>query len=260
MIRRLVLTLIALAALGFAAGPGAAAAETVGVVVMHGKDAKPSHPGVAPLARALASSGFLVDEPDLPWAERRGYDVDYERAMTEIDAAVARLKARGATAIVVAGHSLGANAAIGYGARRQGLKAVVALAPGHVVDTPAMREQFAESVARARALVAAGQGEESESFADRNGGVTFQRHVRARVYLSYFDPEGPAAMSLNAAKESAPVLWVVGARDALAKLGPGYVFAKIPANPRNQYASVDADHMNTATEAAPLVVAWLKGL
>ena len=98
--RRIVLALAALAVFVLAAGPQAAAAETIGVVMMHGKDAKPNHVAVASLSRYLAGS-FLVDEPDMPWAERRGYDVDYERAMTEIDAAVARLKARGATAIVV---------------------------------------------------------------------------------------------------------------------------------------------------------------
>ncbi|MEI6559560.1 MAG: hypothetical protein WCO00_14245 [Rhodospirillaceae bacterium] len=259
--RRTILTLIALAALAFAPGLSPArAAETVGVVLMHGKDSKPSHPGIAALARHLAGEGFLVDEPDLPWAERRGYDVDYEQAMTEIDAAVARLRARGASAIVVAGHSLGANAAIGYGARRKGLKAVVALAPGHVVDAPAMRAQMADSVARARALVAAGQGGERESFTDRNGGITFQRHVVARIYLSYFDPDGPAAIGLNAARLSAPLLWVAGDRDSLSKTGPGYAFVKAPANPRSRYATVDADHMGTPAAAGDLVIAWLKGL
>ena len=258
--RRAILAMFALAALAFATGQRAEAAETIGIVIMHGKDAKPAHIGIASLARALAGAGFLVDEPDMPWAERRGYDVDYEQAMTEIDTAVARLKARGATIIVVAGHSLGANAAIGYGARRPGLKAVVALAPGHSIDAPSMRPKFAESVAKAKAMVAAGRGEESETFTDGNHGTLFQRQVRARIYLSYFDPEGPAATARNASRLSAPLLWVVGERDPLSKLGPDYAFAKAPANPRNRFASVEADHMGTPAAAAELVIAWLKGL
>ena len=258
--KRTILALLAFAVLSFAAGPPARAAETVGVVVMHGKDAKASFPGIGRFASRLAEAGLLVDTPEMPWSGRRGYDVDYERAMAEIDAAVARLKARGATAIVICGHSLGGNAAIGYGARRKGLRAVVALAPGHVVDAPNMRVMFAESVARAKALIAAGQGGDSESFLDRNGGVNFQRHVPARIYLSYFDPDGPAAMALNAAKLSAPTLWVVGEQDPLRKLGPDYAFAKIPANPHNLYTTVDADHMGTPSAAADLVIEWLKGL
>ncbi|MEI7610857.1 MAG: alpha/beta hydrolase [Rhodospirillaceae bacterium] len=258
--RRIALALAALAVFALAAVPRAAAAETIGIVMMHGKDAKPNHIAVASLSRTLAGSGFLVDEPDLPWAEARGYDVDYEQAMAEIDAAVARLKARGATSIVVAGHSLGANAAIGYGARRKGLKAVVALAPGHSIDHPKLRAILADSVAKAKAMVAAGRGEDSESFTDGNHGRSFERHVRARIYLSYFDPEGPAAMARNAAKLSAPLLMVVGERDPLAKLGPDYAFAKAPANPKSRYVSVDADHMGTPAAAGDLVLAWLKGL
>ena len=256
--RRIVLALAALAVFVLAAGPQAAAAETIGVVMMHGKDAKPNHVAVASLSRYLAGS-FLVDEPDMPWAEARGYDVDYEQAMAEIDAAVARLKARGATAIVIAGHSLGANAAIGYGARHKDLKAVVALAPGHSIDHPRLRAIFADSVAKAKAMVAAGRGEERETFTDGNHGRTFERHVRARIYLSYFDPEGPAAMARNAAKLSAPLLMVVGERDPLAKLGPDYAFAKAPANPKSRYVSVEADHMGTPAAAGDLVLAWLKG-
>ena len=258
--RRTILTLIALAVLAFAAGPRAAAAETVGVVVMHGMDAKPPYPTVSGFVRSLAAAGFLVDDPEMPWSARRGYDVDYDRAMSEIDASVARLKARGATAIVICGHSLGGNAALGYGARHKGLKAVVALAPGHSVDTPSMQAITAESLAKAKAMVAAGRGEESDSFADRNHGVTFQRQVRARIYLNYFDPEGPAAMARNAAKLSAPLLTVVGERDPLSKFGPDYFFTKAPANPHNRYLSVAADHMGTPTAAVDQVIEWLKGL
>ena len=57
----------------------------------------------------------------MPWSFHRRYAATYDQAMTEIDAAVAELKAKGARRIVVIGHSLGANAAIGYAARRRGL-------------------------------------------------------------------------------------------------------------------------------------------
>jgi dienelactone hydrolase len=65
--------------------------------------------------------------------------------MEEIDRAVARLKSQGAKKIVVAGQSFGANAAIGYGARRDGLAAIMAIAPGHVPERP----MFAKRVASA---------------------------------------------------------------------------------------------------------------
>lgn len=262
MTRRLIILALALGlALGLSGSGGVAwAAGPIGVVVIHGKDSKPPHRGVGPLASRLAAEGFLVETPEMPWSAARGYDADYEQAMAEIDAAVARLKARGASAIVVAGHSLGGNAAIGYGARHPGLKAVVALAPGHNPDVPAMRDLCAESVARAKAMVAQGRGGETASFTDRNHGQTFQRQAVARLYLSYFDPDGPAVIPRNAAKLTAPLLMVVGDADPLSKLGPDYAFAKAPANPLGKYASVSADHMGTPAAAGDLVVTWLKGL
>jgi len=241
-------------------GAGARAAETVGVVVIHGKDAKPPFRGIVGLEGALSQAGFLVEAPEMPWSASRNYDADYEQAMVEIDGAVARLKARGAKAVVIAGHSLGGNAAVGYGARRPGLKGIIALAPGHSPEVTAMRELCADSVARAKALVAQGRGGQSDSFTDRNLGQTFQRPMVARLYLSYFDPDGPVIMPRNAAKLTAPLLWVVGDSDPLSRFGPDYAFARAPANPKNKYASVPADHMGTPSAAAELVVAWLKGL
>ena len=57
----------------------------------------------------------------MPWSARRIYDATYDQAMDEIDASVEKLKKAGAKKIAVIGHSLGANAAIGYAARRKGL-------------------------------------------------------------------------------------------------------------------------------------------
>ena len=89
----------------------------MGVVFLHGKGVWPgAFDGGIP--GALEAEGRQVVSPEMPWSLRRMYGATFEQAMTEIDAAVAGLKAKGATRIVVIGHSLGANAAIGYAARR----------------------------------------------------------------------------------------------------------------------------------------------
>lgn len=89
---------------------------------------------IGKLASALKGAGFLVVAPDMPWSRSRGFDKTYEETMAEIDDAVERLKEAGATKIVVGGHSIGANAALGYGARREGLAGVTVIAPDHVVE------------------------------------------------------------------------------------------------------------------------------
>ena len=110
-----------------------------GVVLLHGKGGTPTSM-IEGLSRSRCRrEGALVEAPELPWSARRIYDATYDQAMAEIDTAVDRLKEAGATRIVVVGHSLGGNAAIGYAARRQGLAAVVALAPGHLPEAWALR-------------------------------------------------------------------------------------------------------------------------
>ena len=138
----------ALAALGAALSPHmsrAAADEQLqgfGIVYLHGKASWPGAMNGGILS-ALRDEGALIATPEMPWSFHRRYAATYDQAMAEIDAAVAELKAKGARRIVVIGHSLGANAAIGYAARRRGmteLAGIVALSPAHLPEVGDMRE------------------------------------------------------------------------------------------------------------------------
>ncbi len=239
----------------------AADAGPTAVVVLHGKQGSPDK-YVVELATALRAAGFLVAAPEMPWSRHRAYDASYQDAMREIDAVVQELRSKGATRVAVAGHSLGGNAALAYAALHPDLAAVVCLAPGHNPERPRVRDLNTEEVRRARELVAAGRSGESLRFTDTNMGQTFGMVLPAGVFLSYFDPEGLADMPQNAAALSpqAPLLWVVGQRDPLARLGPDYAFARAPANPLSRYVEVDADHLHVPQAAAGLVVEWLRGL
>jgi dienelactone hydrolase len=186
----------------FAAGIAYAQPKETGVVVMHGKWGGIDK-YITPIAGALGGAGYRVANIEMPWSKARMYDVDYGAAMKEIDAAVAKLKADGAKRIVVLGHSLGANAALGYAATRDGLSGVIGLAPGH---SPERFQKLASSVAKAKAIVAEGKGDSTANFEDINGGQTRNVSVRARIYVSYFDPAGPAVMPNNAARLKAPLL------------------------------------------------------
>lgn len=253
---------VVLAALVWAySGSLSFAADKIGVVLMHGKG---GHPGAAidGLAAKLSAAGFDVATPEMPWSRTRIYDKDYEESMAEIDVAVAKLKAKGATRIVVAGQSMGANAAIGYGARRDGLAAVVAIAAGHSPGSPGFRKKLGADVEKARALVAAGKGEDVISAGDINQGEYFPRKVRASVYLSWFDPTGPASMPRNAAKLklATPFMWIVGEDDRISTFGRQVIYDKAPPNPKNVYVVVPGGHMDTPRIGADKIVAWLKGL
>jgi pimeloyl-ACP methyl ester carboxylesterase len=224
---------------------------------MHGKQSAPEEHRI--LATALANAGFVTDVPEMCWTEKRIYDRVYSECLREIDDAIARLKRKGATAFVVAGHSLGANGALAYGAITKGLKAVVALAPGHRPEALNRRTEVVASLATARKLAAAGRGDVPSRFTDFNGDFAISVIATPNAYLSLLAPNSPALMPNNAARLTAPLLYVVGSGDPLQR-GPDEIFAKAPPHPLNRYVTVRAGHFDTSAAAAPAMIAWLKQL
>lgn len=253
-----------LAALLLVFSLAANAAESVGIILMHGKNpGGPNWQGMTPLIGKLDSAGVQVLEPEMPWSKRRYIDVDFDSAMREIDGHVKALRAKGAQRIVIAGHSMGCPAAMAYAARHGGVDALVLLAPGHVPVGYFSRPQLAavrESIEKARAMVARGEGDlANQVFTDINQGTRLSVFTTAKTYLSYFDPTGDAEMSVTAPRIGAgvPVLWVIGRSDPLFAAGRAYAFDKLPANPRSRYLEVDANHLTTPAVAAEQVVAWI---
>jgi pimeloyl-ACP methyl ester carboxylesterase len=235
-------------------GQPAMASERIGIVLLHGKQSAPEQHG--PLADAIAAAGYPVERPEMCWSGRRIYDRPYLACLREIDAAIERLKQRGATAFVIAGHSLGANAALAYGARHR-VAGVIALAPGHAVEFIANRPQVAAGLDRARELVAQRQGDVRTTFADVNGDLVIAVNATPNAYLSFLSPDGPAVMPANAAKLTAPLLVVAGTGDPVQR-GREYFFAKAPRHPLNRYVTVNATHFGTSEAAREAVVDWLK--
>jgi pimeloyl-ACP methyl ester carboxylesterase len=245
----------------------AAQLEGFGIVYLHGKAGWPGAFNGGILS-SLQDEGALVATPEMPWSFHRRYAATYDEAMTEIDAAVAGLKAKGARRIVVIGHSLGANAAIGYAARRANLAdlaGVVALSPAHLPEIGNMHGFVADAVARAKKLIADGKGDVPQTFPDMAQGIPLIAHATPTVYVSMFDPDGPAVIPKNAAAIGAephppPLLWVVGKLDPIDRRGPDYAFDAAAKNPKSKYIEVFAGHLTTPLVARKQVVAWINSL
>jgi dienelactone hydrolase len=261
--KRLCRLILAAAALAFCASPAAWAQGSLqgyGVILMHGKFGT-AGAFLGGLKTALEKEGAIVITPEMPWSLRRIYDASYEDAMLEIDRAVMEAQRLGATRIVVGGHSMGANAALGYAARREGLAAVLALAPGHPNDITFMKAITHGGVERAREMIAAGQGDAVATFPDTAQGVPYPVRTTANIYLSLFDPEGAASMPRNAAAMGpVPLLWVVGIADPIFFKGREYAFDLGAKNPKSKYLQIAATHMTTPFQARHAVVEWLKSL
>jgi len=259
--------LAALAALVPIANPSAAADARLrgfGVVYLHGKGGLPGGFNGGILS-GLEDEGALIAAPEMPWSLRRRYAATYDQAMAEIDVVVGALKAKGAARIVVIGHSLGANAAIGYAARHSDLAGVVALAPGHLPETGRMRSFVSDAVARAKKLVAAGEGNVPQTFPDMAQGIPLVATATSVVYLSMFDPDGPAVIPKNAAAigtapHPVPLLWVAGKLDPIDRRGPAYAFDAAAKNPKSEYIEVLAGHLTTPLAARKQVVDWINSL
>jgi pimeloyl-ACP methyl ester carboxylesterase len=114
-----------------------------------------------------------------------------------------------------------------------------------------------DSLSRAKAMVAAGHGNDSDNFMDVNQGEKRMIRMTAAIYLSYWDPQGPAVMPQNASKLTAPLLWVVGADDPMLPRGAAYAFDKAPPNPLSRYMPVSGGHFTVMQSIAPQLVAWL---
>ena len=156
--------------------------------------------------------------------------------------------------------SVGGLGALAFGARRQGLVGIIALAAnGSPERLVRLFPQIAQSVAEAQAMVASGRGDERASFTDGNIRGLFPINTTAAIYLSFFDPTGPANIPDNTSRLRAPLLWVAGTADR-SQTGPDYAFSRAPANPQNRYVTVDSDHLGTPTAAREAVLTWLSGL
>lgn len=253
--------MIALIALTLASGPGVALEPAQsGVVIIHGKWSSSTELGA--LRDELEEAGFLVEAPEMPWSGRRLFDKPFFEALLDIDAAIARLEAKGRPNVVLIGHSLGSVAALAHAARGGKALPQVLIAPGHFPEGIVISSRAADSVAKARGMVAEGKGDEVASFLSLNSGDR-SRTIRtaAASYLSYYDPGGPAAMSLIAPKVAmVPTLWVAPSNDPLTAAFDRLVRPKLPAGLPLVRADVVADHMSSPTDGRRVIVSWLKAL
>jgi esterase/lipase len=228
-VRRLLGRLLVLVAVISMAAP--VSAQSIGVVLMHGNTDSPDGT-IALLAAAMEDAGYVVERPEMCWSHRRRRDKPFLECLAELEAPIARLTSRGARAIVVAGMSQGGAGALAFDARRPNLAGIIALAPNGAPERLVhLFPKVAESVAQARAMVAAGNGDQRASFTDLNIHGPFPVDTTAAIYLSFFDPAGLSNMLDNVSRLREPLLWVAGTADRT-QPGPGYAFGvRQPAEP-----------------------------
>lgn len=264
-----VLVFLLAAAIGFGTAAARAQAQgqdRIGVVFMHGKQGSPQKTqGLGVITSSLEGAGAKVVAPTMPWSGG-GWDninVTMEQVFAQLDALVAALRSQGAGRIVVGGHSLGADVALAYAVARGNLAGLVMVGPGHQPGF-SYRSNAAihAAVDRARALVEQGRGNDSFSGPDGNQGTAFTVSTTAAAYYSWMDPNGLAAMDVQAPRLPAttPLFLVIGRKDPFFQRAESLVYRPAARNPYSKYVVVEADHVQTPFAAAKQISDWIIGL
>ena len=245
--------------------PGPAfAADTIGVLLLHGKTGVPGQ--MKPLAAALTAAGYVVGAPEMCWSKRRIYDHALPGCLADIDAAIGRLKGEGATKVVLGGTSFGAMAALAYAATHEGLAGVIAIVPASDPADPSGYPGLAAGIAEAKKLIAAGHGDVATQLSDIvTGDTAITVTATPNAYMSFHAPDSPVATvtrglaTIVMPKVAIPCLWVAATRDPSQQVAAA-TFAKLPRNARSQLAKVDADHAGAPDASGNAVTAWLATL
>lgn len=230
-----------------------------GVVLMHGKGGSPTK-HVADLAASLERNGFLVANLEMPWSGRRDYDVDVGAAETEVEAALATLRQKGASKVFVAGHSQGGGFALYFSGKHR-VDGVVAIAPGGNVGNPIFREKLADSVELARKLVAEGKGQEKARLNDYEGAKgSYPVMATPAAYLTWFEPDGAMnqALAMKSIPADIPVLFIAPSNDY-----PGLLrvkeamFGLLVKHPLTKLYEPNSSHLNAPTASFQEIKEWI---
>jgi pimeloyl-ACP methyl ester carboxylesterase len=235
-------------------------AGEVGVVLMHGKGGGvKSNSPIGKLAARLKGD-FVIAVPEMSWSRSRNFDGTMEEAFEEIKGVIARLKAQGATKIVVGGHSMGANTALAFATRYPGLAGVLMIAPGHRSD--AYAQQNKNALDRGNAFAGRGETDGRVEIFDKNQGKIIKRYLKVAIAVSWFDLEGLAVMQNSAPKvrTGTPVYWVIGKKDRLHPKGRDLIYSKTPTHPKSAYVVVSGGHGVAPIRGAGKIASWLGSL
>ena len=232
---------------------------SIGLVLMHGKGGSPAK-FVADLASHLQGRGVQVANLEMPWSARRGYDASVEAAEAEVDAALTRLRAQGATKVFVAGHSQGGIFALYFGGKHA-VDGVIAIAPGGNVGNSTVRDKVGDALASARKNMAEGKGADKVQLTDYEGSKgTYPVLTTSANYVPWFDPDGAMnqMLAIQAIKAETPVLYIAPLNDypALVRAN-GPMFDMLAKHSMTRLFEPASSHLNAPTASAQAIGDWV---
>jgi pimeloyl-ACP methyl ester carboxylesterase len=225
------------------AAPAPAGAAGVGVVLLHARNSFPTQfDGIVP---RLTAAGYQSVAVNACWSARRSFAGTAAACQSDVDAAIADLKARGMDKFVVAGNDFGGMYALYYAGNHPEIAGVVAWGPRATT-----RSGNDETLATALRAVKAGQGDKPGAFNDG-------RSTTANAMLSFEGPDSVFAdQEALLRKVTVPVLWLA-ANDDLGTRDPTARFKLIKPAPLTTLMWSVSDQYSMVDVSLPEVIAWL---
>jgi pimeloyl-ACP methyl ester carboxylesterase len=210
-----------------------ASGATTTVIVLHGKTGYPNSSHLIGLYTDLQNAGYEVKAPYMPWNSTT-WDGTLCQAMGYVGDLVQTEKDAGKNVILI-GHSMGGAGVLIYNiaAEMSQPDATVAIAPGHFMHlSNTLQTQTAASVATARDMVTAGNGDTNATFQTYNNGSLQDIATTANIFLSYHDlDQYPDITNDVLPSISAPLYWIGGDSDNLTTAyGYTSLFNRLPSN------------------------------
>lgn len=214
------------------------------------------------LAEQLEFLGNIVDYSDYPWSRARVYEKTLEDSMSEIDSAVERVTAKGATRIHIIGHSLGANVLMYYATLRHNYTSIILLCPSHNTHYDKFQNLSEWSVEQAKKHLANGTVD-PQPYIDFQLGKAFVNFVAPASYLSFFNKDGNCNMVTNGAKlpTDKPVLFVIGELDPATPDAKNLLYNPMVKAPGTTYLLLPGEsHFSVPESSLNPIIEWVEAL
>ncbi len=238
-----VLALLAASALSSGLAVVPAAAEGVGVVLLHAWRGTPNQ--FLRVVPRYEEAGFGVVAPEMCWSRKRLYGGMLDDCMADIDKAITDLHDKGYDQVVVGGHAMGALVAMYY-ADSHPVAGVLAMSP--MLGKLALIEQDRDV---ANEAINSGSGDKPANFFNNTISVL------PKVLLSFEGADGPLADEPTLVSHlSAPLLWI-DANDSIGPRDPTPTFNLAPENALNTFIRSKTDYASLVELQVSDVIAWL---
>lgn len=235
--------------------------KDIAFVYLHGKWGNPNQSHNVTVASSLNKLGFRVVTPTMHW-KKGDYSLPF-MAVYDIAKSAIKKASQGGKKIIVIGHSLGGSGVFYIGKKNLPKEVIglVAIAPGHLPhQSMKLQNGSNKAVAKARDLVAKGNGGMRRSFPDFNMGKWSNISMLANVYLSYYDldvhPDNFS--SYNGIKQ--PLLVINGKQDKLTTFTSQHLMSVENVQDNNRYLEIKGDHKGVNYNVTSVILDWISTL